>query len=378
MSFDDDVDTIVDLLKDATLKKFSQDIDLIVVYGSRARGTHSPTSDLEMFAVVENKSKTYAEWFFIYKDIPVDFWTKTWEDWEKISINDPADNGGFALQAGTLATCNIVYCKDEETKLRFEKFKDNLKIYSEPREISIEFVNKYFNNMYNFLGKIYFAKVKNDLVEARRNAWQIIISNIILLGRINNSYYLNNWGTNIYEAEEFDVVPKNLIADARNLSTEDDFDKLLKTATRVIDKMRLILVEIFKKYPLEIDIEFLSTEVSAIEYLYKVRNAALQKDIIAAAYAVFELQPLAAQDLLVHEKKWTKAGQLLHYNEYREKYVDYGFPDFTNAITSQDFEELIKLTNDYEKIYYKFLSENDMKMNSFDNLDDLKVYLNLE
>ena len=232
--------------------------------------------------------------------------------------------------------------------------------------------------MYNFLGKIYFAKEKNDIIEARRNAWYIIISNVILLGKINNRYYLNNWGTNIYEAEKFDIIPKNLVVDARNLSTEDDFDNLLKTATQVIDNMRLILVEIFKKYPHEIDIEFLSTEVSAIEYLYKIRNGALQKDIIAAAYAVFELQPLTAQDLWVHEKKWTKAGKLLHYNEYGEKYADYGFPDFTNAITSQDFKELIKLTADYEEAYYKYLDEQDMTMNSFDNLEDLKIYLNLE
>ena len=242
----------------------------------------------------------------------------------------------------------------------------------------MEFVNKYFNNMYNFLGKIYFAKEKNDMIEARRNAWYIIISNVILLGKINNRYYLNNWGTNIYEAEEFDTIPKDLVVDARNLSTEDNFDNLLKTATRVIDNMRLILVEIFKKYPIEIDIEFLSTEVSAIEYLYKIRNGAFQKDIIAAAYAVFELQPLTAQDLWVHEKKWTKAGKLLHYNEYGEKYADYGFPDFTNAITSQDFKELIKLTNHYEEAYYKYLDEQDMTMNSFDNLEDLKIYLNLE
>ena len=378
MTFEDDVDSIIELLKEATLKKFGQDIDLIVVYGSRARGTHRPTSDLEMFAVVESKLKTHAEWFFLYKDIPVDFWTKTWEEWEKLSINDPADNGGFSLQAGTLATCNVVYCKNEKAKNRFEKFRDNLKIFSEPREISIEFVNKYFNNMYNFLGKIYFAKEKHDIIDARRNAWHIIISNIILLGKINNRYYLNNWGTNIYEAKEFDIIPKDLVADARSLSSEDDFDNLLKTATRVINNMRLILIEIFKKYPIEIDSEFLSTEVSAIEYLYKIRNGALQKDIIAASYAIFELQQLTAQDLWVHEKKWTKANQFLHYNEYREKYVDYGFPDFTDAVTSHDFEELIKLTNDYEEAYYKYLKEHDMKMNSFDNLDELKTYLSLE
>ncbi len=378
MTFEEDVDIIIDLVKEATLKKFGQDIDLIVVYGSRARGTHRPTSDLEMFAVVESKSKTHAEWFFLYKGIPVDFWTKTWEEWEKISINNPADNGGFSLQAGTLATCNVIYCKDNNTKLRLEKIRDNLKIFSEPREISIEFVNKYFNDMYNFLGKIYFAKEKGDLIEARRNAWKIIMSNVILLGKINNRYYLENWGTNIYEAKEFDIFPKDLVADARILSSEDNFDNLLKTATRVIDNLRLILIEIFKKYPIEKDIEFLSTEVSAIEFLYKIRNGALQEDIIAASYAVFELQPLTAQDIWINEKKWTKASQFLLYNELREKYIDYGFPDFTKAITSHEFRELIKLTNDYEEIYYKYLDENGMKMNSFDNLEELKAYLDLK
>ena len=378
MTFNDDVDTIIELVKDATLKKFGQEIDLIVVYGSRARGTHRPSSDLEMFVVLESRKKTNVEWFFVYKDIPVDLWTKEWQELEKVSNKESAANGGFVLQAGTISTCNVIYYKDEKARHRFQQIRDKVKEFSKCPEINIEVVNKYFDNMYNFLGKIYFSKEKHDLIEARRGAWHIIISSIILLGMINNRYYLNNWGTNIHEAKEFAIFPKGLIDDARDLSTEDNFDNLLTTATRVVDNMRAILIEIFEKDLVDIDLAFLSTEVSSIEYLFKIRNAALQEDIIAASYAVFELQPLTAQDLWVHDKKWTKASRFLLHNELREKYDSYGFPDFTKAITSQDFGELIKLTDDYEKMFFKYIEEHDMKMNSFNNLEELKKYLNLE
>ncbi|MHA2357891.1 MAG: nucleotidyltransferase domain-containing protein, partial [Candidatus Heimdallarchaeaceae archaeon] len=173
MTFEDDVDNIVEMLKEATIKKFGQEIDLIAIYGSRARGTHEPTSDLELFVLVDKREKTNAEWFFVYKDIPVDLWSKEWESIEKITKNDPSADGGAVLVAGSIVTCKVIYYKDEETKNRFEKCREELKELSLHKEINLENANKYFNDMYKFLGKIYFAKEKQDLVEARNNAWFI-------------------------------------------------------------------------------------------------------------------------------------------------------------------------------------------------------------
>ena len=138
MTFDDDVDTIVELLKEATLKKFGQEIDLIAIYGSRARGTHEASSDLEMFAVVEKRERTNVEWFFLYKDIPVDLWTKEWEGIEKVSNHDPTAGGGSVLGAGTISTCKVIYYKDKETKNRFEKCRDKVRNLSVNKETNLD------------------------------------------------------------------------------------------------------------------------------------------------------------------------------------------------------------------------------------------------
>ncbi len=378
MTFEGDVDTIVELIKKATIKKFGQEIDLIAIYGSRARGTHEPSSDLEMFAVVDKRKNTNAEWFFLYKDIPVDLWTMEWESIENVSNNYPAVDGSSVLQAGTISTCEIIYYKDEKSKIRFENCRDKLKNLTAHKETNLEIANKIFNDLYKFLGKIYFAKEKQDIVEARNNALLIVISIAIILAKINNRYYINNWGTNIYEVKEFAIIPKNLISDTEELASEDDYDTLLLTATRVINNIRTILIEMNVKYPTDVGIAFLDTEVSSFEFLNKIRKAARHKDIISASYGVHDLQALVARDLWVKEKKWTKAGQFLHYDEYREKYDNYGFPDFTNAISSQDFDSLIKLADNFEEILRKYLSENDLSMNDFTNLDELKTYLKLD
>lgn len=371
MTFDDDVDTIVELIRKATIKKFGQEIDLILIYGSRARGTHEPSSDLEMFAVVEDSKKTKAEWFFLYKDISVDLWTNDWEGLENV------DEGSSVLQAGTLSTCKVIYYKDKKTESRFEKCIDKMKTLAAHKEKNLESANKIFNDIYKYLGKIYIAKEKDDIVEARNNVWHIIISIVIILAKINNSFLLNTWGTNMHEIAELGIIPNNLISDIGNLATENDFDTLLSIATRAINNIRTIMIEMNEKNPIDLRVEFLSAEVSAIEYLYKIRKAVRHEDIITASYAVFELQTLASRDLWVNEKKWTQAGQFLLYNEFREKFDNYGFPDFTKAITSHDFESLIKLTDDFEKFYLKYLSENDMSMNAFSTLDELNTYLNL-
>ncbi len=182
----------------------------------------------------------------------------------------------------------------------------------------------------------------------------------------------------MYEAKDFAIIPKNLISDTEELTSEDDCDTLLLTATRVINNIRTILIEMNEKYPTDVGIAFLNTEVSSFEFLNKIRKAARHKDIISASYAIHDLQASVARNLWVKEKKWTKAGQFLLYDEYREKFDRYGFPDFTNAISSHNFNGLIKLADNFEEILRKYLSENDLSMNDFTNLDELKAYLKLD
>jgi hypothetical protein len=371
MTFDDDVDTIVELIKEATLKKFNQEIDIILIYGSRARGDFELNSDLEMIAIVEDSKKTIAEWFFLYKGIPVDLWTNDWKGIESV------DEGSSVLQAGTLSTSEVVYFKDELTKIRFEECINRMKNLAANKEKNQGSASKILNDIYKYLGKIYFAKEKNDIVEARNNAWHIIISSVIILAKMNNSYLLNTWGTNMYEVAELSIKPNNLIANMEILASEEDFDTILSTAVQVIDDVRILMIEMNEKDPLDVRVEFLCTEVSAVEYLFKIRKAVRHKDILAASYAVFELQSLSSRDLWVNVKKWTKAGQFLLYNEFREKYDKYGFPDFTKAISSQDFDELSELSNRFEEIYFRYLSECNLKLNTFNNLDELKEYLDL-
>jgi hypothetical protein len=112
--------------------------------------------------------------------------------------------------------------------------------------------------------------------------------------------------------------------------------------------------------------------------LNKIRKAARHKDIIAASYAVHDLQASVARDLLINEKKWTKAGQFLFYNEYNGKYDYYGFPDFTSAISSQDFDQLIELADIFEGTLRKYLNEKELAINDFTSLNELKSYLNLQ
>ena len=163
------------------------------------------------------------------------------------------------------------------------------------------------------------------------------------------------------------ILSKGFIQDSRMRSL----------ATQFIDKIRNLVIAKNKKFPLDMRVEFLCTEVSAIEYLYKIRKGIRHKDILAASYAVFELQTLSSRDLLVNEKRWTKAGQFLLYNEFREKYDEYGFPDFTEAISSHDYRKLNKFIDSFEEVYIKYLSENEMKLNAFNTPEELKEYLNL-
>ena len=72
----------MDFIKDKLLEEYREVIELIVVYGSYARGTYNEYSDLDMFVLVDSEETytgiTSLPWIFRYKKTVIDCWENTW------------------------------------------------------------------------------------------------------------------------------------------------------------------------------------------------------------------------------------------------------------------------------------------------------------
>lgn len=68
-----DVFKIADILVSHAKKVHSDDIGIIVFYGSHAKGTATPTSDLDIYYVPDEGKGRSLSTTFILDDLPYDF-----------------------------------------------------------------------------------------------------------------------------------------------------------------------------------------------------------------------------------------------------------------------------------------------------------------
>ena len=355
------IENITEIMKEIALKRYGKSIAIIAMYGSRARGDYEDDSDLEFISVIEDGKKVDIE--FTFNGIPCDSWGQSWSEFEKVSSKETY----WVLPAGTIATCKIIYARSDEDRARFESLRAEALKSGKSYEKNLKKATEYYHGMFDFLGKIQFAKFSNDKHEARLACWHLIISATYIVAHINSKYLLHNWGQNLHELFTFENQPTDLRILLEKLITETDFDQMLDYGSNLIENLRQYMISATKNNTEESGLEILRTS-DCVAYLNKIKKASRNEDIFSAGYAVHDFQALVARDLFKLAKKWDQSTKFKLYSEikylYDEKYVD-----FYNAITNRDFKALQELA---DSMYDPLLEYNKTQVPDFKNLDEIK------
>ncbi len=94
------------LVLDYVNKNYSEDIDIITLYGSFLKGDYHKDSDIDLFFVPANKNGYSASFTVIIAGIGYDFFPISWERLDKISRFE--DSLTSLITSG-----EVLYCKDE-------------------------------------------------------------------------------------------------------------------------------------------------------------------------------------------------------------------------------------------------------------------------
>ncbi|MFX1536446.1 MAG: nucleotidyltransferase domain-containing protein [Promethearchaeota archaeon] len=365
---------IAQFLTNHALSSFPDSIAIIAVYGSVALGTENEFSDIDMFAIVENKSDTDLPWEFVLPKFTIDFWKMTWEDAERMALGK-VESAPWAVSASLIANCKVLYARSESTKAQFASLREKTKRSDEE---NIKQITDLFSRSFSAIEYMQLAKLQNDLVSARWGAWAVINNSVKFLSLLNNAFLTKNWGSNLLEVFKLPLLPDNYQEQVRTLSTSSDIDEMMITGRVLLLNLRKLIVQKQRSlsYSKPQMSEFCKEYTGLRAYIDKVRSACRQKDILGASYAANELQIWIAEELAkVEEKMVINLYQYFNlYEEVKRVYEQFELPDLDKYITSEDFKELERAVNQLEAHLQRYCQDQNVRLKIFQDFKSLEQY----
>jgi len=140
-----DVFKIAEILVSHAVRAHKDEVAIIAYCGSYAKGTASPTSDLDVYYIPdEGKAKSLSSQFII-DGLPYDFWAVPWKFAEDIA--NARSRRPWAVAASLIADTKVLYHRSQEDLDRFNALKARIKELTRPesRKIMVERKTHFFN-----------------------------------------------------------------------------------------------------------------------------------------------------------------------------------------------------------------------------------------
>jgi len=339
---------LAECLKNQAVKNFPDEIAIIVLYGSTAQKKDDQFSDLDMYAIVDNKADTDLPWEFIFQSHTVDFWKMDWKQAEKMA-SGIQNRSPWSVSAALFNKGTVMYSRSKTDLIRFDSLGEITKRTEEQNLIQII---KDFNTGYSHLEEIAIARNNEDLLSARWAVWQLINKSVTNLSLLNNSFLMKNWGANLHETFQFPVLPHNYSKLVTTLCTTDDFDEMVEFGRKllcgirelVLEKQQLVMDKTTRKNPCK-------NYNSMKAYINKILSACHKKDLLAASYVTTELQIWIAEELAQNKGNLiVNVDNFNFFEEIKNFYYQLMLPNLMEGIARGDFHVLF-----HPPLVYAFL-----------------------
>ncbi len=362
----------ISFIKQKLIDEYKDVIELIVVYGSYARGTYNEFSDIDLFVLVDAEKRysgiTSLPWIYRYKNIVIDCWESIWEQQE--NNLEIVKSSFFLYSIAGLLDCKILYYKDEETLSRFKALQEKVREVITNDEENLELLIKQYG--IKGIDGILQAQKNGDLVSARMNIWGSIFHMISALARINGTYYKHNWGRNLAEAYSLKILPKDFKSKVNFLIQTEDLTKAVEVILELDEEIREMIkaksLELLKPERGQDVIE--DIYVGILEYLNKMRSSCKKNDFASLSYEASELQLMTAEFIAYLEGTIVRSTQYVPFSITGKDYFQQGLPDLSSLITEGNIEKITSAVELFEEKINFYMKDktSKKKLNSFEEL----------
>jgi hypothetical protein len=361
-------------LKNQAIELFTGKIAIITLYGSTARETDDQFSDLDMFAIVDNKEDTDLPWEFIFQDHTVDFWKMDWMQAKKMA-SGKQNSSPWAVSAALFTNGKVLFSRSSSDKRHYNSLIEKTQ---RSKEANLTQILKNFNFGYSHLEEFKIAKTNNDILTARWSAWQLINKSVRNLSLVNNTFLTKNWGSNLHEVFLFPILPEDYSRLVTVLSTTNNFDEMVEIGQELLQGIRDIILKNQENIVMGTKTGKNSCRnyISMKAYINKILSACHKEDILAASYAATELQIWIAEELALNE------GNLLvnvdtfnFFDEIKSFYHQLMLPNLMEGISQRDFLKIEKTVKELDIRLQEFCKSQNTKIPRFISIQEVQKYL---
>jgi hypothetical protein len=371
-----DVFNIADILVAHALETHKDEIAIIAYYGSHAKGTASPTSDLDIFYIPDEGKASSLNCEFILDGLPYDFWGVPWKFAEDIA--NARSSRPWAVSASLIANTRVLYHRSQEDLDRFNALKARIEELTRPesREIMVGRALDEFQTTLFQLGQMRLAQADGDLAGMRWAGWKFVHRAVNCLALVNQTYFSKGWGANWPQILAMPLKPENIEEMIRNIVTPQDADSALQEANRLAKAVRGILLaaQASLAVPVEAREVFDYFYYYVVEYKHKVLSACERQDALAAGSAAFHLQELLCQLMNKVENGFYGAAFNL-LGEYAGGYEKAGFPDLLTPASQGNLVELAEQTRRLDEKVREWFESHAVKLGILESEDELRRFL---
>jgi hypothetical protein len=367
---------IADILVAHAQRAHPGEIGIIAYYGSYAKGTASPTSDLDIFYIPdEGKARSLCTQFII-DGLPYDFWPVSWQ--LAHDITNASSHRPWAVSASLIADARALYHRSQEDLDRFTGLQARIVELTRPesRKLMVGKGLAAFKTTLFWLGQMRHARAGGDVVGMRWAGNQVVDAALNCLALVNQTYFSKGWGSNLDQALAMEIKPDGLEYLVRGLIMAQEPGSMLKQAERLAREVRATLRQAARSVaePVSVQEVFEDSYFYYFEYKNKVLSACERGDIVAALYAACYLQ----QDLTMFTYKAASGVEPTDFDllgEYSEPYVEAGFPDLLGPASRGDLVELARRVCEFDDQVRQWFERHAILLNILESEEELIKFL---
>lgn len=371
-----DVFEIAAVLQDHALRGHRDDIAIIAYSGSHAKGTASPTSDLDIFYLPdEGKAETLSSQF-VLDGLPYDFWPMPWRFAEDIA--NARGSRPWAVAASLIADARILYHRSAADLQRFTGLQNHIAYLLTPaaRKFMVERALDEFKEPLFQLAQMRFATKAGDWPGLRWASRRFANGAVNCLALVNQTFFSKGWGTNLAEILALPQRPAALAQLLDQVLYAPQAAQVLSAADQLAHEVRAILRTALHAIAEETDAQAVLKDYypGVFEYKNKVLAACARGDAAAADFAAFQLQQELS--MLMNQAVrgyWAREFSLL--GEYDDAYAEAGFPDLTVPAAARDLPELARRAALLDARVRAWFQARGIALNELEDVDDLRRFL---
>jgi predicted nucleotidyltransferase len=332
---------VADILISHVRQTHGKNIALAAYYGSHAIGKATPTSDLDLYYVLDDGRTGSTIITFVLDGLPYDFGAKPWRVLENIANAKPGYD--WVVSASQVADAKILYSRSPADLARFEVLRERIAELTRPegREFMVTRALDEFQAVLSRLSLMRLALACNDLPGLHLAGWQFTNSVANCLALVNQTYFAKSWGAIIPCLLKLGQKPADLETLLNGILLPQSPAQEMEHADRLAVELRKVLLEAQASLaePCEPKKVFRNFYFDVHEYKAKVLSACRRGDAFTAGAAAFALQKYLCE-LMNKVERGFYGEDFNLLGEYSASYLAAGFPDLTAAASQGDLPAL--------------------------------------